>query len=100
MVDAAFWAFVAASSLLLGAYVAEVVHVPDGILGQTMGFGAGALLAAIAYELVPNAKVSDPTIWLSFAIGALVFYGADGLLERRSTRAGDGSAIALGALLD
>jgi ZIP family zinc transporter len=66
-----------------------------------MGFGAGALIAALAYELIPDKNVDDVFIWLSFGAGALLFYGADTILERRASgAAGAGVSIALGALLD
>ena len=65
-----------------------------------MGFGAGALVSAIAYELIPRDNVSDLDIWLSFGAGAVVFFEIDGILERRSGSANAGRAIALGALLD
>jgi ZIP family zinc transporter len=94
MVEAGLWALLAASSLIVGAFVAETFTVPNRIVGEAMGFGAGALVGALAYELIPNTKVSDIQIWLSFGVGALVFYGADGLLERRS------AGRATGALLD
>jgi len=101
MLEAGLWALLAASSLIVGAFVAETFTVPNRIVGEAMGFGAGALVGALAYELIPNTKVSDIQIWVSFGVGALVFYGADGLLERRSAgRATAGQAIALGALLD
>lgn len=101
MVQAAAWALFAASSLLLGAWVAQTLDVSQRLVGEAMGFGAGALVSAVAYELIPGASVSHVDIWLSFGVGALVFYGIDGLLERRSVGdANPGRAIALGALLD
>jgi ZIP family zinc transporter len=65
-----------------------------------MAFGAGALIGALAYELIPDTSISDLEIWLSFGAGALVFYLLDGLIERSSKGGGAGTAIALGALLD
>jgi ZIP family zinc transporter len=102
VIEAAFWAVVAASSLLLGAVVAERFNVPARTVAQAMAFGAGALVAAVAYELVPNARVDDLLIWFSFGAGALIFYLADGFLESRSapSASSGGTAIALGALLD
>lgn len=99
MFEAALWASVAAASLLAGAYVAEQFNVSRVVVGRAMGFGAGALVAALAYDLIPDKNVADWKIWGSFGAGALLFYGASGLLERRTT-GGAGVAIALGALLD
>jgi ZIP family zinc transporter len=99
MLQAGLWALAAASSLVVGALVALSVAVPSRVVGAAMGFGAGALVGALAYELIPNANVSDVWIWSSFAAGALVFYTADGLIERGGD-ASSGLPIALGALLD
>jgi ZIP family zinc transporter len=85
MLSAGAWAFLAASSLLLGAFIAQTVTVPRSIVRDAMAFGAGALIGALAYELIPDKNLSDVQIWLSFGAGALVFYGLDGLIQRRST---------------
>ena len=101
MIAAGLWGMLAAASLLLGAVVAMTVKVPRRVVGHVMGFGAGALLAALSYELIPAVHVADWRIWVSFAFGALVFFLADGALERRSASgAGAGVSIALGTLLD
>lgn len=91
-------ATIAASSLLLGAILAEQFKVSGVLVGPAMGFGAGALISALAYELIPDARVSDIWIWLAFAVGALLYYGLDALIERRLATAG--LSIVLGALLD
>jgi ZIP family zinc transporter len=101
VLPAFLWALLAAASLLVGAYAAERFTIPTRLVGQTMGFGAGALIAALAYELLPDSHLSDWQIWFSFGIGALLFYAADSVLERHAGEAGGaGLAIALGAFLD
>jgi ZIP family zinc transporter len=101
MLEAAGWALFAASSLVLGALAAEKLNVSKQLIGEAMGFGAGALVSAIAYELIPHDRVSSRDIWLSFAAGAIVFYAIDGVLEHRSAGSSNpGQSIALGALLD
>src|SRR5262249_42595983 len=101
MLSAGAWALLAASSLVIGAWLAATFKVPTHVVGEAMGFGAGALVSAVAYELIPRGSVSDLDIWLSFGAGAVVFYAIDGVLERRSSGTGNaGQAIALGALLD
>jgi ZIP family zinc transporter len=95
---AALWASLAAASLLIGAVVAQRWRVHRRVVGLTMGFGSGALIAALAYVLIPDTRVADPWVWLAFAAGALLFYTLDSLVERRS--GGAGMSIALGALLD
>jgi ZIP family zinc transporter len=100
MLAAGLWALFAASSLLLGSFIAQQFAPAKRLVGETMGFGAGALIAALAYELIPNDNVADVQIWVCFGAGALLFYTADSLLERRSTDGAPGQTIALGALLD
>jgi ZIP family zinc transporter len=101
VIGAALWALLAASSLVIGAIAAEGLHPPAQVVGATMGFGAGALVAAVAYELIPNERVSSFWIWFWFGAGALLFYVIDGMLERRAQSGSSaGEAIALGALLD
>jgi ZIP family zinc transporter len=99
--QAAAWALLAASSLLLGAFIAQTFRVSEQMLGGAMAFGAGALIGALAYELIPSENVSDVVVWLSFGGGALVFYGLNGLITGNETGGESaGREIALGALLD
>jgi ZIP family zinc transporter len=101
MLEAGGWALLAASSLVVGAFVAQTFQISRSVVGEALGFGAGALVGALAYELIPNDNVSDVRVWVSFGAGALVFYVTDGVIERRSAGTGNpGRAIALGALLD
>ncbi len=49
-----------------------------------MAFGAGALIAAVAYELVLEAfETSIRARGLGFAVGALVFYVGDWMIDAR-----------------
>jgi len=101
MLQAGLWGMLAASSLILGAVIAQRLAVPPEVLGRMMGFGAGTLVAALAYDLIPDTRVADLQIWLSFGIGSLVFYGLDSIIESRTgDSTGTGTSIALGALLD
>ncbi len=52
MLVAIWWGGVAAASLLIGYALA--IGFSNRALGIIMGVGAGALLSAIAYELVPE----------------------------------------------
>jgi ZIP family zinc transporter len=76
-------------------------------VGIVMGFGAGALIAAVAYELIPETSPRDFASFIALGLGAVVFYLAtswiDGLAQVRggdSARAQTGKDIVLGALLD
>jgi ZIP family zinc transporter len=101
MLQAGLWALLAASSLVLGAFLAERFAVSRRVVGNSMGFGAGALVAALSYDLIPDTRLADWQIWASFGVGAVLFYVLDSILERRAgDTSGAGVAIALGALLD
>jgi len=85
MATAFFWGLVAASSLVLGGLLASWVPLGKRTLGIIMGFGAGVLLSAAAYELVFEAvslaKGSGfPT--LGFLAGASIFFFSDRLIGR------------------
>jgi ZIP family zinc transporter len=77
---------------------------------MVMGFGAGALFAAIAYELVPESAHGGWFMAVAFLTGAFTFFGADWLIDRRGGNdrkdiegnkpGGSGSAIFIGTLLD
>jgi ZIP family zinc transporter len=94
---------IAQSSLILSGLLPYVLRIPDRIVGILAGFGAGALIAAIAFDLVPEADVlptSESALWL--LIGALVFILADKAIEDRFAAGGGAGAlgIVLGAVVD
>jgi len=112
---AAFWGGVAAISLIIGAVVAVRLHPSERLTGAVMGFGAGALIGGIAYELVPESLLKEADWWIlaAFAAGALTFFVGDWVIDRRggkhrkriasgasSSDGGSGTAIFLGTLLD
>ena len=105
---AVFWGGLAAASLLIGFYLASR-GLSNRAIGIIMGFGAGALLSAIAYELVPKSAGGGWMMIVSFALGAFTFFGADWLIDHRGgadrkdiegKQTGSGSAIFIGTLLD
>jgi ZIP family zinc transporter len=111
MGESAFWGFVAASSLILGALITLVFDIPRRVVGLIMGFGAGVLLSAVAYELVLKAYLesTDEEIGLALFSGALVYFAGDWLISRHGAAdrksvdgesAGNPLALVLGALLD
>ena len=115
VVVAAFWGGLAAISLVIGAVMALRLRPSDRITGAVMGFGAGALLGGIAYELVPESLLTDAgwALLAAFAAGALAFFGGDWLIDQRGGRHrkriargangsddASGMAIFLGTLLD
>ena len=107
---AGLWGALSASSLLIGAALAIWLRPSSRIVGLVMGFGSGALLSAVAYELVPQAAKGDFPVVLGLTTGALTFFIADWIIDHRGgehrksiaakRQAGAGLAIFLGTLLD
>jgi ZIP family zinc transporter len=111
--EALAWGLIAASSLVLGGILA--LRLPIGLrpLGLVMGFGAGVLISAVAYELVEDAfgtAGGSGAVALGLLAGAFTFYFGDLVIDRfggegRKSAAGGqevGSALAivLGTVLD
>jgi ZIP family zinc transporter len=94
------WGALAASSLVLGAYVGLAFSWPPRAVGLVLAFGAGALISAVSFDLFEEAmELGRPsTVALGLAAGALTYFFLDRLVERSAP--GAGPALALGALLD
>lgn len=97
---AAGWGALGAVSLLAGAWLAIHWRPAARTVGLIMGFGAGTLLGAIAYELIPAQALGNGWTFAAFAAGALVFFGVDRAVTGRSESGGSSKSIVLGALLD
>ncbi len=105
MWGALLWGAVAASSLALGALLGVARPWHRGVVGGVLGFGAGALVSSISFELAHEGfKAGGPVpIAIGLAVGALAFFFADRGVERLGQRwhsASAGLPLALGALLD
>ena len=68
MLSAVLWGGLAAASLLIG-YVLSGRGLSNRTIGIVMGFGAGALLSAIAYELVPETALGGGMMGVTFLPG-------------------------------
>ena len=69
------WGLAVAASLLFGGAVAALLKLPDRLAALITAFGGGTLLAAIAFELVPEADERAglaPTA-LGLLAGTLIF---------------------------
>jgi ZIP family zinc transporter len=110
---ALIWGGAAASSLLVGAVLALRTTPSNRTVGLVLAFGAGTLISAVAYELVPTETQQPIGVGLAIGLGALVFYFGDRIVEgmggqqRKDLDAtpataapGSGPAIALGTVLD
>lgn len=104
VLSALLWGAVAASSLIIGAVAGVVRDWNTRLVGLVLGFGAGALVASISFEL---AEVGFRTggavpVALGLTAGAIVFYVADNAINRMGGTGGSASGLPLllGALLD
>jgi ZIP family zinc transporter len=112
MAEAAFWGAVGASSLLIGAVIAIAAPLPRRAIGLVLGFGAGTLISAMAFELTEEAfKLGGAdAVTIGLALGALAYFAGDSVIERRGggnrmSSMGEQSsesanALLLGAVLD
>ncbi|WP_205696125.1 ZIP family metal transporter [Conexibacter sp. SYSU D00693] len=110
MLEALLYGLLAGSSLLIGAGLGLTV-LPEGrVTGLLLGFGAGAMISAVAFELAEEALDAAGTAPLMGGLvgGAAVYFGASRAMGRRfgggRGEGGGGAAVgallALGALLD
>jgi zinc transporter, ZIP family len=79
------WGLLAASSLVIGAVVALVVPIGLRAIGLIMGFGAGVLISAVAFDLVEEAaakSAGDGWAMVGLFAGCGVFFGGDWLIDR------------------
>ena len=79
------WGLLAASSLVIGALVALLFRISLRVVGLIMGFGAGVLISAVAFDLVEEAagKASGHgAVIAGIFAGCGVFFGGDWLIDR------------------
>lgn len=111
LLTAAWWGGVSAGAVLLGQLLAPALRGRNQLVGLLMGFGAGTLVSAIAYELIPESTLdAGPSVAVTFVVGALTYFLADLVVDRAggadratigaNTPASSGNAMFLGALLD
>ena len=105
MLSAGLWGAVAAFSLVIGAVLGVVRRWDHRLIGAVLGFGAGALISGVSFELVEEGlrAAGGVPVALGLAVGALVFFLGDRAVERMGGRSGAAAAgfpLLLGALLD
>lgn len=85
MTEAFLWGLAAASSVILGGLLGSSLSVGKRTLGVIMGFGAGVLISAVAYEMVYEAVAKSRgsgAVGIGLFSGAFVFFFADMLIGR------------------
>ena len=98
MAAALGWGALAASSLVLGAAIGLLRRWPRRLVGLILGFGAGALISAVSFELAEEGvKLAGALpVAIGLGVGAITYFVAAG----RVASMGGGAALALGAFLD
>jgi zinc transporter, ZIP family len=107
------WGILAASSLVIGALIALRFHIGLRTIGLIMGFGAGVLISALAFDLIEEAvDKSSGHGWVAAGVfaGCGVFFGGDRLIDRLGggdrkdadggQAGGSALALVLGSVLD
>jgi ZIP family zinc transporter len=112
VLTAAFWGAVGGAALVLGAVAGLKLPASQRMIGLIMGFGAGVLISALAFELTQEAfeRGGVDAVAFGLAAGALSFFAGDWILDHRGAQhrkrsggqqaGGSARAIAVGALLD
>ena len=107
------WGLLASSSLVIGALIALSFHMSPRAIGLIMGFGAGVLISAVAFDLVEEAvgmSSGRGAVIMGVFAGCGVFFFGDRLIdhyggsERKDVngdqKSGSPLAIVLGTVLD
>src|SRR5215203_1785046 len=92
------WGALAASSLVLGALIGLARPWPRRAIGLILGFGAGALISAVSFELAEEGVRAGggTAVAGGLAAGALTYYVCDTEIDRRAGDTNAGGALALG----
>jgi ZIP family zinc transporter len=92
------WGALAASSLVLGALIGLARPWPRQAIGLVLGFGAGALISAVSFELAEEGVrlAGALPVAIGLGVGAITYY----LASIKVASMGGGGALALGAFLD
>src|SRR5512133_3648153 len=104
MLEAFGLGVLAQSSLLVAGVIVCWVTVPSRLVGILAGFGAGAMISAIAFDLVPEAQAHikewQTVVWM--LLGVAIFLLGDWAVDKRFGTAGAGGAmgIVVGSVVD
>ena len=88
--------FVAQSSLLIAGLLVCWIEVPRTLVGILAGFGAGAMLSAVSFDLIAEAEHLDNwqlSLWM--LVGVAVFLVGDRVVEHRFGSSGSGAAMGI-----
>jgi zinc transporter, ZIP family len=69
---------------VIGAVIALRIRIPLRVIGLIMGFGAGVLISAVAFDLAEEAaakSTGDGALVAGLFAGCLLFFGGDRLID-------------------
>lgn len=103
MLDAVLLGAAAQSALLISGLIVYWVKLPPKFIGMLAGFGVGALIEAVAFDLVAETTALTHlqfAIWM--LLGCAVFIAGDRFVEKRFSDEGSGQAmgIVVGSIVD
>ena len=78
------WGLLSASSLVIGSLIALRISISVRVIGLIMGFGAGVLISAVAFDLVEEAagkSTGNGALIAGLFAGCLVYFGGDRLID-------------------
>jgi ZIP family zinc transporter len=103
VLDAFGLGLLAQSSLLVAGLAVCWITIPPRVVGVLAGFGAGAMLSAIAFDLVAEADALESWQFATWMlVGVAVFLAGDYVVERKFGSQGSGGAmgIVVGSVVD
>lgn len=95
LVDALLYGLGASCALVIGSLVGSFWQAPTRITGVFLAFASGSLIAAMAFELFPDAAELGglPLASVGMIVGAGVFVVINSWVDRRATRSMEGEKL-------
>lgn len=103
LLDALGLGLAAQASLLLAGVVVCWITISSRVIGILAGFGAGALLAAVSFDLIAEAEgLGSWELSAGMSVGVAIFMIGDQIVERKYGDEGEGGAmgIVVGSVVD
>ena len=103
LLNAVLLGTLAQSALVISGVLVYRFKFSDRVIGVLAGFGVGALIEAISFDLIAEAKdLSSLQFAVWMLLGAAVFLLGDAFVEKRFGGEGGGSAmgIVVGSIVD
>jgi len=108
---ALFWGAFSSAALYIGQWLATPMQTRNHLTGLIMGFGAGTMISAIAYELIPTTNLEGSFgTFTAVLVGAFAYFIGDRIVDKggggdrqdidADQGEGSGAAMFVGALLD